>query len=87
MHSERCRLQIGEYLRTWIPTREFSAPSREGIARDLQQLAKNRATDWSKDAQTFIGLHPTYVRGIILGLNDACTARVPRDLLSHAPTT
>jgi hypothetical protein len=71
--------ELVEYLRTWIPTREFTAPSREGIARDLQQLAKNRATDWSKDAQTFIGLHPTYVRGIILGLNDACTAKVVID--------
>jgi hypothetical protein len=69
-------VELVEYLRTWIPTREFSAPSREGIARDLQQLAKNRATDWSKDARTFIGLNPTYVRGIILGLNDACTANV-----------
>jgi hypothetical protein len=65
------------YLRTWTPTREFSAPSREGIARDLQQLAKNRAADWSEDARAFIGLNPTYVRGIVLGINDACTAKIP----------
>jgi hypothetical protein len=71
--------ELEGYLRTWVPTQGFGAPSREGVARDLQQLAKNRAADWSKDARNFIGLNPTYVRGIILGLNDACTAKVSID--------
>jgi hypothetical protein len=68
--------ELVAYLTSWSPSNQFGAPSREGLARDLQQLAKNRATEWTKEARAFIGLKSTYVRGILLGLNDACTAKV-----------
>ena len=68
--------EVVDYLVSWSPSRDFGAPSREGLARDLQQLAKDRAAVWSQNAPLFIGLNPTYVRGIILGLNDASAAKV-----------
>ena len=71
--------ELLSYLARWAPTHEFGAPSREGLARDLQRLAKERALDWSTDARAFEGLNPTYVRGVILGLNDASTARMRLD--------
>jgi len=79
------RMQLPEllsYLASWTPTQEFGAPSRDGLARDVQRLAKDRAAEWSSESCAFIGLNPTYVRGLILGLNDACAAKVP---LSWAP--
>jgi hypothetical protein len=68
--------EVVAYLTSWTPTREFAAPTREGLARDLQQLVKDRAVEWSRDAHSFIGLTATYVRGFISGLNDACVAKV-----------
>lgn len=68
--------EVVDYLVSWNPSRDFGAPSREGLARDLQQLAKDRAALWSQNAPLFIGLNPTYVRGIILALNDASAAKV-----------
>jgi hypothetical protein len=67
--------ELVEYLASWIPTRGFGAPGREGLGRLLQQLVKNRAAEWSASALDFARLHPTYVRAIFLGLNDACSAK------------
>lgn len=71
--------ELIEYLANWLPPREFGTPSREGLARDLQQVVKNRAPEYSTHATAFMGLNPTYVRGLLLGLNDAATAKVPID--------
>lgn len=68
--------ELVAYLKTWTSTREFAAPSSEGLARDLQQLIKDQAAQWSREARAFIGLKATYVRGFISGLNDACSAKV-----------
>lgn len=69
--------ELVTYLRTWVPPAgEFGAPSREGLARDLQQIVKDRPAEWSTEARFFVGLNPTYVRGFLTGLNDACAANV-----------
>jgi hypothetical protein len=68
--------ELVTYLESWTPTGEFAAPTREGLARGLQQLVKDRAVDWSRSARSFVGLKATYVRGFISGLNDACVAKV-----------
>ena len=64
------------YLKTWTSSGEFAAPTSEGLARDLQQLVKDQAVQWSREAPSFIGLKATYVRGFISGLNDACSSKV-----------
>src|SRR5580700_1133484 len=67
---------VVDYLKIWLPTREFSAPTREGLGRQLQQLVKERAQDWAREARSLVGLNPTYVRGFVQGLTDACAAKV-----------
>ncbi|MGH9208081.1 MAG: hypothetical protein ACRD1G_16245, partial [Acidimicrobiales bacterium] len=72
--------ELVTYLRSWAPPTEvFGAPTRDGLARDLQQIAKDRASEWSTEARSFVGLNPTYVRGFLTGLNDASSANVTLD--------
>jgi hypothetical protein len=74
--AEMALPEILQYLIRWIPTPGFGAPGREGLSRELHQLTKNRASEWSKSATEFEGLHPTYVRAFFAGLNDACGAKI-----------
>jgi hypothetical protein len=64
---------IVEFLRAWQPPagRSFEAPSREGVARELQTIATSRPREFASAAASFTGLDPTYVRGILNGLHAA----------------
>jgi hypothetical protein len=60
-----------EYLVVWRPTRDFMAPSAEGLGRVLEEVA-------ATDPGTFLGgieklhrLHPVYVRSIVAGVAKA----------------
>ena len=71
------------YLKDWQPSREHPfarfAPTREGLARELQSIVKARAAEFAAAAESFIGLDPTYVRVIIAGLEDAVKENVVID--------
>ncbi len=63
---------IREFLSTWVPSgqRHF-APSREGVARELQTVVTKRAVEFSQGAFAFLGCDPTYIRAIMDGLQSA----------------
>jgi hypothetical protein len=71
------------YLRDWKPSGEHLfarfAPTREGLARQLQPIVKTRALEFAAVAESFIGLDPTYVRVIVAGLEDAVKENVGID--------
>jgi hypothetical protein len=66
--------EIVRYLLRWQPAGErpfdHFAPTREGLARQLQPVVKARAAEFAAAAESFIGLDPTYVRAIIAGIDD-----------------
>jgi len=57
-----------EYLVVWRPTRDFMAPSPEGLGRVLQHVVAESPERFLADADQVRRLHPTYVRGVIAGL-------------------
>jgi hypothetical protein len=62
------------FLRSWEPERAHMVPTREGLGRDLQKIAKARAPEFSARAREFEGFDATYVRTILAGLEDAVKA-------------
>jgi hypothetical protein len=66
--------QIVEYVRKWQPEDDFDAPRPEGLSRALQNQVKARLEEFAAGAALFVGLPPTYVRGVITGLADAMAA-------------
>jgi hypothetical protein len=75
--------ELVEYLRTWQPSgkHEFArfAPTREGLARQLQPIVKARGAEFAAAADAFIGLDATYVRAIIAGFEDTLKENVVLD--------
>ncbi len=68
-----------EFLKTWKPEKGFNAPRPEGLARALQDAVKQRPQTFSARANMFIGIEPTYVRGLIEGLRQAVKEQRPVD--------
>jgi hypothetical protein len=66
--------EIRGYLNSWKPLGTFGSASPEGLSRGLQAITRTRALEFSKAADTFIGVEPTYVRGLVTGLSEAVTA-------------
>lgn len=63
--------QIVAYIKGWQPEDAFGAPSPEGLSRALQNQVKGRTEEFAAQASLFVGLPPTYVRGVITGIADA----------------
>jgi hypothetical protein len=60
------------FLRAWTPpARSFMEPTREGLARVLGDVVKEKSCDYAQEAKAFIGLDPTYVRAVIRGFEEA----------------
>jgi hypothetical protein len=59
---------IADYLRTWEPSDDPRGPSEGGLASVLERLATEDGDRISTKAGLFIGLRPTYVRGLFAGL-------------------
>lgn len=69
------------FLRDWQPSgRRFPrggfAPTREGLARTLQQVVKARAEEFAAAAEAFEGLDATFVRSVVEGIEGAVKANV-----------
>ena len=75
-------MPIGElitYLKEWVPPESFMGSSREGLGRDLASLVGIDPQRFSSAALQFQGLHPTYVRSFLQGLNEAIRNKKPFD--------
>jgi len=62
--------KIVDYLKTWIPPEGHCVDTPEGLGRSITQAVANDPIRFASDAVLFIGLDPTYVRGLIEGFRD-----------------
>ena len=63
--------ELVEQIKTWKPGSEFGNGSPEGLARQLGEYAEQEAAALSARANEFIGVDPTYIRGLVNGLSKA----------------
>ncbi|MFH1263167.1 MAG: hypothetical protein V1495_06975 [Pseudomonadota bacterium] len=61
------------YLKTWIPPTSPSImrPSIRGLGRALQSIVSQEPVKYAAEATAFMGLNPTYIRGVIEGFTQA----------------
>lgn len=62
---------IIEFLKTWEPPNDWMGASPEGLSRELAFLVAGDPEKFDSVADLFIGLDPTYVRGVIQGFEEA----------------
>jgi len=76
--------ELLEYIRSWLPQQEgngetdgwhHEAESVAGLAGVLTTVVQSRPEEFSRIAQQFIGLDPTYVRGFLEGIFNAARKR------------
>jgi hypothetical protein len=63
------------YLRDWQPPEGLFSPSREGVGRILSAAVQAEPQRFAVIAHSSIGLDPTYVRALLMGLRDALGER------------
>lgn len=78
--SERLLLlspdQVIEYLQTWQPKPGLFEASQEGLGRALTQVVAHRPDEFSREAEGFKVVDPTYVRAYFQGLLDVQKKKV-----------
>lgn len=57
-------------LKEWKPSGKSMDPSPEGLSRNLSEAIKKDIDRYKHSASLFIGLPPTYVRGLFQGFRD-----------------
>ena len=62
---------IIKFLKTWEAPNDWMGPSPEGLSRELSSLVASNPARFDSLADLFIGLDPTYVRGVIQGFEEA----------------
>lgn len=60
--------ELVTYLRTWEPSDDPIAPSKETLAGVLRSLAAEDGAQLSVGAELFVGLQPVYIRELLTGL-------------------
>lgn len=70
---------LADWLTTWEPSNSFMGPSPEGLSRELASAISDEPTLFAGTAKAFIGLQPTFIRGLLDGLKKACTDGKPFD--------
>jgi len=63
--------ELISFLKTWQPSPEGMAPSREGLGRALASIIASKPKQFAAQAAQFKELDPTYVRAFLLGLRDS----------------
>ena len=64
--------EIVNFLKKWEPPKSIiEEPSPEGLGRVLSTVVKEEPEKFARQAEKFIGVNPTYVRHLILGLTEA----------------
>lgn len=71
--------ELVAYLKEWEPPESFRGHSREGLGRDLASLIGIEPQRFASEALQFQGLHPTYVRSFLQGLNETIRNKKPFD--------
>jgi len=69
--KEKTPQKLITYLRTWKPTGDILAPSREGLGRVLRDIVKENPSNYTKICHKFKTLQPVYIFYLIDGLNEA----------------
>ena len=66
--------ELVNYLHSFKPSNDWASPSPEGLSRTLAALVGEDPEKFAQSAVTFRSLHPTYVRGILNGLETGLKA-------------
>ena len=68
--------EIVTFLKNWQPSLdEMTEPSPEGFGRELTASVASDPERFAQDAIRFQGLDPTYIRALLLGLQEATKAK------------
>lgn len=67
--------EIVKFLKTWKPSAEMTAPSAEGLSRNLSSVVTQDPGRFAAEATSFVGLDPTYVSGLLSGFRDAVKSK------------
>jgi hypothetical protein len=67
---------VAEAVRIWKPEGGLGTASPEGLTRELETYVSENAVSVSAHARAFIGLDPTYVRGVARGFAKAVESQV-----------
>ncbi|MHB1296003.1 MAG: hypothetical protein ACYC4R_13520 [Anaerolineae bacterium] len=63
--------ELAGFLSSWKPSPDWMSPTPEGLARQLQTVVAANPEGYAAQAERFQGLDPTYLRGILTGLENA----------------
>lgn len=63
--------EIINFLKNWVPSNQYSAPTPEGLGRTLTEAIKNRSSLFSSMSLYFKPLDPTYIRALVTGLAES----------------
>jgi len=72
--DELGEMSIGEiiaFLDSWRPSGEWQSPTPDGLSGVLQRLVASQPERFAPNAEQFRGLDPTYVRGLLMGVEEA----------------
>lgn len=72
---------IVDHLASWTPSKEWFSPSREGLGRELSEIVKERAVEFSTEAPRFANskIAPVYVYHLLLGLREPLKNNIQLD--------
>lgn len=62
--------ELVDFLLTWVPPSGFTMESAEGISRMLTKAVTKNPSKYLMGLNTFKGLDPTYIRGLIAGFRE-----------------
>ncbi|HDM79372.1 MAG TPA: hypothetical protein ENG51_23350 [Deltaproteobacteria bacterium] len=64
--------EIVDYLKRWEPPKDIlERPTPEGLGRILAQVVSQDPARFAKEAESFKGLDPTYIRHLLSGFREA----------------
>lgn len=69
--KKRAPQEVANYLRTWKPSKDFSAPSMEGLGRILSEVISEDPSNYVKVCPDFKTLHHVYIYNLIYGFREA----------------
>lgn len=69
--KEKTPQELIAYLRTWKPSEDILAPSREGLGRVLRDIVKENPSNYTEICHEFKTLQPVYIYYFIDGFNEA----------------
>ncbi len=63
--------EIVEFMRKWVPSKDFMAPNPVGLAGRFEQLVAEQPARFASEAGLFREVEPTYLRSLVRGLSAA----------------